>query len=119
MIENELFTLNPLVPFSASNSIILIFETILHHIYFDTLTVTHLQVTPSAVRSGMKLEAVDKKNFSPVSVATVADTLGEKILVHFDGWDNVYDYWCDISAPTIHPVGWCKDNGQTLSPPPG
>ncbi|XP_059166997.1 lethal(3)malignant brain tumor-like protein 3 isoform X2 [Physella acuta] len=75
-------------------------------------------VTPSAFRVGMKLEAVDKKNSSLVCVATVADTLGDRILIHFDGWEDVYDYWCDITSPSIHPVGWCKANGHSLSPPP-
>ncbi|GFO41475.1 lethal(3)malignant brain tumor-like protein 3, partial [Plakobranchus ocellatus] len=79
---------------------------------------TPTTVTPSAFRVGMKLEAVDKKNQSLVGVATVADTLGEKVLIHFDGWDDVYDYWCDVSSPNIHPVGWCTSNGQSLSSPP-
>ncbi|XP_005112062.1 lethal(3)malignant brain tumor-like protein 1 [Aplysia californica] len=75
-------------------------------------------VIPSPFRVGMKLEAVDKKNWSLVCVATVADSLGDRILVHFDGWDDIYDYWCDIVSPSIHPVGWCQQNGQTLSSPP-
>ncbi|CAL1536415.1 unnamed protein product [Lymnaea stagnalis] len=75
-------------------------------------------VTPSAFRVGMKLEAVDKKNSSLVCVASVADTLGDRILIHFDGWEDAYDYWCDITSPSIHPVGWCKANGHSLSPPP-
>lgn len=74
-------------------------------------------VTPSAFRVGMKLEAVDRKNTVLTCVATVADTLGDKVLVHFDGWEDVYDYWCDVSSPYIHPVGWCQENAHTLSPP--
>lgn len=76
-------------------------------------------VTPSAFRVGMKLEAVDRKNTALICVATVADTLGDKVLVHFDGWEDVYDYWCDITSPYIHPVGWCQENARTLSPPCG
>ena len=76
-------------------------------------------MTPSVFRIGMKLEAVDKKNWSLICVATVADNLGERILVHFDGWDHIYDYWCDITSPSIHPVGWCKENNHVLSSPPG
>ena len=76
-------------------------------------------MTPSAFRVGMKLEAVDRKNTVLICVATVADILGDKVLVHFDGWEDVYDYWCDITSPYIHPVGWCQENGHTLSPPCG
>ncbi|KAL5016605.1 hypothetical protein ScPMuIL_006194 [Solemya velum] len=74
-------------------------------------------VTPNAIRPGMKLEAVDKKNNCLTCVATVPDTLGDKLLVHFDGWEDIYDYWCDGTSPYVHPVGWCQANGEPLSPP--
>lgn len=76
-------------------------------------------VVPNPFRVGMKLEAVDKKNNSLICVATVADVLGDRLLVRFDGWEDTYDYWCDPSSPYIHPVGWCKENSETLSPPCG
>lgn len=41
---------------------------------------------------GMKLEAVDRKNPSLVCVATIAD-VDDRLLVHFDNWDESYDYW--------------------------
>ncbi|XP_069126496.1 lethal(3)malignant brain tumor-like protein 3 isoform X2 [Argopecten irradians] len=74
-------------------------------------------VTPNAFRVGCKLEAVDKKNNNLICVSTVADTLGDKILVHFDGWEDTYDYWCDVASPDIHPVGWCHENNTQLSLP--
>ena len=77
-------------------------------------------VTPHGFRVGMKLEAVDKKNNTETTcVATVIDVLGDRVLVHFDGWDNIYDYWSDPSSPFLHPVGWCQENGKPLSPPNG
>ncbi|XP_046396163.1 lethal(3)malignant brain tumor-like protein 3 isoform X2 [Ischnura elegans] len=76
-------------------------------------------ICPTGFRTGMKLEAVDRKNQSLVCVATVADLLDSRILVHFDGWADVYDYWADPSSPYIHPVGWCKENGHPLTPPNG
>ena len=76
-------------------------------------------VTPHGFRIGMKLEAVDKKNMALTCVATVVDVLGDRILIHFDGWEEAYDYWCDPSSPYIHPVGWCQENGKPLSPPNG
>lgn len=76
-------------------------------------------IIPSGFRAGMKLEAVDKKNSSLVCVATIADVLDNRILVHFDSWDDIYDYWVDHTSPYIHPVGWCKENGHQLTPPNG
>ena len=68
----------------------------------------------------MKLEAVDKKNNTETTcVATVIDVLGDRVLIHFDGWDNIYDYWSDPSSPFLHPVGWCQESGKPLSPPNG
>ena len=76
-------------------------------------------VVPNPFRVGMKLEAVDKKNNSLICVATVADVLGDRLLVRFDGWEDTYDYWCDPTSPYIHPIGWCKENSEALSPPCG
>lgn len=42
----------------------------------------------------MKLEAVDRMNPSLICVATVTDVVDERFLVHFDNWDDTYDYWC-------------------------
>ncbi|XP_014834789.1 PREDICTED: lethal(3)malignant brain tumor-like protein 4 [Poecilia mexicana] len=68
---------------------------------------------------GMKLEAVDKKNPGLVCVASVADVINDRFLVHFDNWDDTYDYWCDSSSPYIHPVGWCEVQGRPLTAPQG
>ncbi|KAM8976575.1 lethal(3)malignant brain tumor-like protein 4 [Pelodytes ibericus] len=75
-------------------------------------------VTPSGFRMGMKLEAVDRKNPSLLCVATIADIVENRLLIHFDNWDHSYDYWCDASSPYIWPVGYCQDSGTTLTPPP-
>ncbi|XP_061661370.1 lethal(3)malignant brain tumor-like protein 4 isoform X2 [Syngnathoides biaculeatus] len=66
---------------------------------------------------GMKMEAVDKKNPALVCVASVADVVDDRVLVHFDNWDNSYDYWCESSSPLIRPVGWCQENGRALTAP--
>ncbi|XP_042255654.1 lethal(3)malignant brain tumor-like protein 4 [Thunnus maccoyii] len=68
---------------------------------------------------GMKLEAVDRKNPGLVCVASVADVIDDRFLVHFDNWDDTYDYWCDSSSPYIHPVGWCEEQGRPLTAPQG
>ncbi|XP_016519473.1 lethal(3)malignant brain tumor-like protein 1 isoform X5 [Poecilia formosa] len=67
--------------------------------------------------TGMKLEAVDRMNPSLICVATVTDVVDDRFLVHFDNWDDTYDYWCDASSPYIHPVGWCQERNLPLTPP--
>lgn len=79
----------------------------------------NITVIPSGFRVGMKLEAVDKKNPAFICVATVTDMVDNRFLVHFDHWDESYDYWCEASSPHIHPVGWCKEHRRTLITPPG
>ncbi|XP_014846459.1 PREDICTED: lethal(3)malignant brain tumor-like protein 1 isoform X1 [Poecilia mexicana] len=69
--------------------------------------------------TGMKLEAVDRMNPSLICVATVTDVVDDRFLVHFDNWDDTYDYWCDASSPYIHPVGWCQERNLPLTPPQG
>ncbi|XP_072135787.1 lethal(3)malignant brain tumor-like protein 1 [Mobula birostris] len=79
----------------------------------------NIMVTPLGFRVGMKLEAVDRMNPSLICVATVTDIVESRFLVHFDNWDDTYDYWCDASSPYIHPVGWCQQHGKPLTPPQG
>ena len=80
-----------------------------------------LQVQPTlhGFKIGMKLEAVDRKNPDLICVATVTNVIGNYFLVHFDEWDDSYDYWCQDDCPYIHPVGWCEENGKKLNPPNG
>ncbi|CAI6359714.1 unnamed protein product [Macrosiphum euphorbiae] len=72
---------------------------------------------------GAKLEALDKLTRTLpkqlICVATVADILGNRIRIHFDGWTDDFDYWTDITSTNIHPIGWCDKNGRTLCPPSG
>ncbi|XP_020278016.1 lethal(3)malignant brain tumor-like protein 3 isoform X2 [Pseudomyrmex gracilis] len=74
-------------------------------------------VFPTCFRVGMKLEAIDRKHSSQLCVASIAGLMDSRILVHFDSWDEVYDYWADASSPYIHPVGWSHHNGVLLMPP--
>uniref|UniRef100_A0A673M3P7 Lethal(3)malignant brain tumor-like protein 4 n=1 Tax=Sinocyclocheilus rhinocerous TaxID=307959 RepID=A0A673M3P7_9TELE len=74
-------------------------------------------VTPSGFRAGMKLEAVDRKNPSLICVATIAAAVDNRLLIHFDNWDDSYDYWCDASSPYIHPVGYCEEAELMLTTP--
>lgn len=74
-------------------------------------------ICPNGFRIGMKLEAVDRKNTSLVCVASIRDMMDNRLLVHFDSWDDIYDYWADPTSPYIHPVGWCDQYGHNLTPP--
>lgn len=67
----------------------------------------------------MKLEAYDLRNSEKICVASVKDVIGNKVLIHFDGWDDVYDYWVPITSPHIHSINWHQENGFTLTHPPG
>lgn len=39
--------------------------------------------------------------------------------VHYDGWSQQFDVWCDADHSDLHPVGWCQRTGHPLEPPPG
>ncbi len=66
---------------------------------------------------GMKVEAVDKRNPILIRVATIVDVDSHRMLLHFDGWSDIYDYWVDDDSPEIHPPGWCSKTGYPLQPP--
>ena len=76
---------------------------------------------PKEFKVGMKVEAVDRRFPYFVCVATIADKqeTGSKVLVHFDGWSNAYDYWCGADAIELHPMGWCETHGWELQKPHG
>uniref|UniRef100_A0A182K3H6 SAM domain-containing protein n=1 Tax=Anopheles christyi TaxID=43041 RepID=A0A182K3H6_9DIPT len=67
---------------------------------------------------GMSIEADDLKKSGKVCVATIADKMGDRILVHFDGWDDRYDYWVSIFSNYIHPVNWHQENDDKITAPP-
>ena len=64
-----------------------------------------------------RIEAVDRQHPELICVASIADAIGRYVLVHFDGWNSYYDYWCLNTSSYMKPVGWCSENGRDLSPP--
>ncbi|XP_017473375.1 PREDICTED: lethal(3)malignant brain tumor-like protein 3 isoform X2 [Rhagoletis zephyria] len=81
---------------------------------------THLNAsfgTHNPFKIGMHLEAEDLNDTGKLCVASVSDVLDNRIRVHFDGWDDCYDYWVDISSPYIHPCGWHVGRQQLIVPP--
>ncbi|XP_053690306.1 uncharacterized protein LOC128738875 isoform X2 [Sabethes cyaneus] len=81
---------------------------------------THLNSTSNENKFeiGMCLEADDLKKSGKVCVASVSDKIDNRILVHFDGWDERYDYWVDIHSPYIHYINWHQENGYNITAPP-
>ncbi|NWW89150.1 LMBL3 protein, partial [Rhynochetos jubatus] len=76
-------------------------------------------VTPSGFHPGMKLEAMNKKKPSLMCVATIMDIVDNRLLIHFDNWDESFNYWCEASSLYIRPVGYCQETGTPLTTPPG
>lgn len=70
-------------------------------------------------RPGMKLEGVDPQHPSYFCVLTVAEVIGYRLRLHFDGYPENYDFWVDADSTDIFPAGWCEKYGHVLHPPPG
>ncbi|XP_037950183.1 lethal(3)malignant brain tumor-like protein 1 isoform X1 [Teleopsis dalmanni] len=99
------------------------------HIYLDKTKgkaaykhlFTHLKYDSSQERNpfkvGMHLEAEDLNGNGQICVASVADVLGDRIRVHFDGYKYCFDYWVDICSPYIHPCGWHSSRQELTVPP--
>lgn len=68
---------------------------------------------------GMRLEAKDRKYPTLTCVATITSVKNKKLLIHFDGWGNEYDYLCEVDSTDIHPMGWAARNGHQLQKPKG
>lgn len=81
------------------------------------LAMMMFQHPPNGFEIGMKLEAVDKRNPILIRAATVSEVSEHSVLLHFDGWSEVYDYWVDDDCPDLHPVTWCQKTGHPLCPP--
>lgn len=73
---------------------------------------------------GMKLEAIDPLNLSSICVATVMAVLKfGYMMIRIDSYDpdiTGADWFCyHEKSPCIFPVGFCKSNDITLTPPKG
>ncbi|XP_054717837.1 MBT domain-containing protein 1-like [Uloborus diversus] len=66
---------------------------------------------------GMHLEAVDLMEPRLICVAYVRRVVGRLLRVHFVGWQDEYDQWCDCESPDLFPIGWCEVLKYHLEPP--
>ena len=67
----------------------------------------------------MRVEAKDRKKPALICAATIAEVRNRRLLVHFDGWSDNYNYWCSPDTTDIHPPMWCGKNGMQVQPPHG
>ena len=52
-------------------------------------------------------------------VASVISLMGYKALLRYEGFgtDDSKDFWVNLAAEDVHPVGWCASKGKPLIPP--
>ena len=52
-------------------------------------------------------------------VASVVSLMGYKALLRYEGFgqDDSKDFWVNLAADDVHPVGWCASKGKPLIPP--
>lgn len=65
----------------------------------------------------MRVEVADRRNPILIRVATIFETEPYRVLLHFDGWFDIYDYWEEDDCLDLHPPGWCLRTGYPLTPP--
>ncbi|UYV75862.1 MBTD1 [Cordylochernes scorpioides] len=68
-------------------------------------------------KQGMQVEAVDLMEPRLVCVGSISKVVGRLLRLHFDGWDDSYDQWCDCESPDLFPIGWCESVGYKLESP--
>lgn len=68
-------------------------------------------------KEGMMIEAVDLMQSRLVCVATIKKVVGRLLRIHFNGWDETFDQWCDCESPDLFPLGWCDLVDYPLEPP--
>ncbi|XP_054163633.1 MBT domain-containing protein 1-like [Oppia nitens] len=68
-------------------------------------------------KEGMFVEAVDLMEPRLICVATITKVVGRLLRVHFVGWDESYDQWCDCESPDLFPIGWCQLVNYPLESP--
>jgi len=52
-------------------------------------------------------------------LASIISLMGYKARLRYEGYndDDSKDFWVNIGAEDVHPVGWCAFNKKTLIPP--
>ena len=52
-------------------------------------------------------------------LASIISLMGYKARLRYEGYndDDSKDFWVNIGAEDVHPIGWCAFNKKTLIPP--
>ncbi|CAN8017566.1 unnamed protein product [Ixodes persulcatus] len=64
----------------------------------------------------MKLEVLSEGGPS-YWLAAVVTTCGPLLSLRYLGADRAADFWCDLGANEVHPLGWCAQHQRPLRPP--
>lgn len=67
----------------------------------------------------MRLEGNDPIHMHLICILNVAQVIGNRLRLNFDGFDHSYDFWRNIDSKFIYPVGYCKKHNLVLTPPNG
>lgn len=86
-------------------------------IIFKSLSSKKTNMNP--FKQDMKFEAELQNSGGKICVATVGDVLDSRILVKFDNYEETCNYWTDITAPYIHPIGFHAEYGFPIHTAPG
>jgi len=73
---------------------------------------------PAPFTEGQLLEAVDLLEPNLICIAIVRRVVAHLLLLHFIGWEDNLDQWCDSRSPNIFPVGYCDLVQYPLQGPP-
>ena len=77
-------------------------------------TLFNTTIPDHGFREGMLIEATDLMQSRLVCIATITRVVGRLLRVHFNGWDETFDQWCDCESPDLFPWGWCELVGYPL-----
>uniref|UniRef100_A0A0B7B795 FCS-type domain-containing protein n=1 Tax=Arion vulgaris TaxID=1028688 RepID=A0A0B7B795_9EUPU len=67
------------------------------------------------LKSGMQLEVVNKMCVSAMRLAVIKDIIGGRLRLNYlDSKEENDEFWCHMTSPLIHPVGWSQTVGHKL-----
>ncbi|XP_077481245.1 lethal(3)malignant brain tumor-like protein 2 isoform X3 [Stigmatopora argus] len=75
-------------------------------------------------RLGMRVEVVDPKHVSRTRKAIIENIIGGRLRLLYldlsDSPENINaDFWCHLSSPLLHPIGWSRRVGHNTKVPTG
>ncbi|KAG2463680.1 LMBL2 protein, partial [Polypterus senegalus] len=65
-------------------------------------------------RQGMRVEVVDKDQLSCTRSAIVDTVIGGRLRLLYEDGNTESEFWCHMSSPILHPVGWSQQVGHKM-----